>query len=74
MEPHNKQLNASERAIQTWKDAFIAALATTDANFPLQLWDWLTQQVQYCLNLMRASRIEKTISAYKALNSPDDWN
>ena len=30
MEPHNKRLNASERAIQTWKDAFISALATTD--------------------------------------------
>jgi hypothetical protein len=52
VEPHNKQLNAAERAIQTWKDAFISALATTDTNFPLQQWDWLTRQVQDCLNLM----------------------
>ena len=42
VEPHNKQMNAAERAIQTWKDAFIAALATTDVKFPLQLWDRLT--------------------------------
>jgi hypothetical protein len=29
-EPHNHRLNAAERAIQTWKDAFIAVLATTN--------------------------------------------
>jgi hypothetical protein len=42
VEPHNHRVNVAERAIQTFKDAFIAALATTDSNFPLQLWDWLT--------------------------------
>ena len=45
VELHKKQLKAAKQAIQTWKDAFIAALATTDTNFPLQLWDRLTQQV-----------------------------
>jgi hypothetical protein len=30
VEPHNHQMNAAKRAIQTFKDAFIAALATTD--------------------------------------------
>ena len=30
VKPHNNQMNATERAIQTWKDAFISALATTD--------------------------------------------
>ena len=39
VEPHNHRVNAAERAIQTFKDAFIAALVTTDRNFPLQLWD-----------------------------------
>ncbi len=34
VEPHNHQLNATERAIQTFKDAFIAALATTGSDFP----------------------------------------
>ncbi len=37
IEPHNHRVNAAERAIQTFKDAFIAALATTNCNFPLQL-------------------------------------
>jgi hypothetical protein len=38
-------MNAAERALQTFKDAFIAALATNDSDFPLQLWDKLTPQV-----------------------------
>jgi hypothetical protein len=45
VEPHNHQVNAAEQAIQTFKDAFIAALATTDNNFPLQLWDPLAPQI-----------------------------
>ena len=34
VEPHNHRVNAAEQAIQTFKAAFIAALATTDSNFP----------------------------------------
>jgi hypothetical protein len=74
VEPHNQQVNAAERAIQTFKDAFIVALAMTDSNFPLQLWDKITPQVQDMLNMMRASCINSTISAYEALNGPYDWN
>jgi hypothetical protein len=74
VEPHNHRVNAAERAKQTFKDAFIAALATTDSNFPLQLWDRITPQVQDTLNLMRASRINPNILAYKALHGLYDWN
>jgi hypothetical protein len=73
-EPHNHRINAAERAIQTFKDAFIAVLATTDSEFPLQLWDRLTPQVRYTLNLMRASQINPEILAYEALNGPYNWN
>jgi hypothetical protein len=62
-------LNAAERAIQTFKDAFIAALATTDSDFPLQLWDKSTPQVQNTLNMIRVTRINQTISAYEQLNA-----
>jgi hypothetical protein len=64
VEPHNHRMNAAEQAIQTWKDAFIAVLATTDRDFPIQLWDRLAPQVQDALNLLRASRIDPTKSAY----------
>jgi hypothetical protein len=74
VEPHNHRVNAAERAIQTFKDAFIAALATTDRDFPLQLWDRLAPQVQDTLNLLQASRINPNISAYEALNSPYNWD
>jgi hypothetical protein len=39
VKPHNHQVNAAKQAIQTFKVAFIAVLATTDSDFPLQLWD-----------------------------------
>jgi hypothetical protein len=74
VEPHNHHVNAAKRIIQTFKDAFVAALATTDQDFPLQLWDKLMLQLQTTLNMMRASRIGSTVSAYKILNGPYDWN
>ena len=54
VEPHNHCVYVAKRVIQTFKDAFIAALATTDSGFPLQLWDKKTPQVQDTLNMMRA--------------------
>ena len=74
VEPNNHRVNAAERCIQTFKNHFISALATTNTSFPLQLWDRLTPQVRDTLNLMRASRINPAISAYEALNGPYDWS
>jgi hypothetical protein len=73
-EPHNHHVNAAECSIQTFKDAFIAALATTDSNFPIQLWDRLIPQVQNTLNMMRALSVNPAILAYEALNGPYSWN
>jgi hypothetical protein len=42
VEPHNHHVNAAKCAIQMFKDHFISAFATTDSEFPLQLWDKLT--------------------------------
>jgi hypothetical protein len=52
VEPHNHRVNAAERAIQTFKNRFIGALGTTDTQFPIQLWDKLTPQVQDSINLL----------------------
>ena len=49
-------------------------LATTNRDFPLQLWDRLAPQVQDTLNLIRASRINPNILAYEALNGPYNWD
>ena len=74
VEPHNHQVNVAKHTIQTFKAAFIAALATTDSNSPLQLWDRLTPQVKDTLNLLCASRVDPTKSAYEILIGPYDWN
>ncbi len=74
VEPHNHHVNVAKCAIQTFKDAYIAVLATTDSDFPLQLWDCLTPQIQDTLNLMQASHIDPTKLAYEILNGPHDWN
>ncbi len=74
VEPHNHCVNAAECAIQTFKDRFISALATTDSKFPLQLWDKLTSQVKNTLNLMQASCIDPSMSAYEAIRGPYNWN
>jgi hypothetical protein len=70
VEPHNHQVNATERAIQAFKAHFIFTLATTDSKFPLQLWDCLIPQVETTLNMLRSSRIDPSKSAYKAMNGP----
>ncbi len=54
--PHNHRVNAAERAIATFKEHFIAALATVDAHCPLQLWVEFLPQVELTLNMLRFSR------------------
>jgi hypothetical protein len=74
IKPHNQQVNATERVIRTFKAAFFAALATTNSDFPLQLWDRLTPQVKNTLNMLQASQIDPSKSAYKIFNGPYNWN
>lgn len=66
--------NAAERAIRTFKKHFIAGLASTDRDFPLQLWDQLLEQAQLTLNLLRPSRINPRLSAHAQLNGAFDFN
>jgi hypothetical protein len=74
VEPHNHRVNAAERAIQTFKDAFILALVITVRDFLLQLWDNITPHVIKTLNMMRALHVDLTKSANKILNGPYNWN
>jgi hypothetical protein len=74
VELHNHCINTAEHAIQTFKDAFIAALATTESNFFLQLWDRQAPQIQDTLSLLGALRIDPSKSEYEILNRPYNWN
>ena len=74
VEPHNHRVNAAERAIQTFKDHFIAGLCTVDKQFPIQLWDQLLEQAQDSLNMLRTSRTNPKLSAYHILEGIHDFN
>ena len=50
--PDDHRVNAAERAIQTWKNHWIAGMGTLDPNCPLQLWCQFIEQGQDILNLL----------------------
>jgi hypothetical protein len=72
--PHNHCVNAAERAISTFKEHFVAALATVDMLCPLQLWDKILPQVKLTLNLLCFSHCNPLISASHKLYGPFDFN
>ena len=72
--PHNHRRNAAERAIQTFKNHFIAGLATADPKYPMREWDRLIPQAVLTLNIMRECRINPKISAYAYLFGQFDFN
>ena len=71
--PHIHRRNASERAIRTFKNHFIAGLASTDPNFPLSNWCRLLPQAELTHNLLRASRLNPKLSAYAQLEGTFDF-
>lgn len=66
--------NAVERAIATFKDHFIAGLATTHKLWPIHLWCRLIPQAILTLNMLRASRLNPKLSADTHLNGIFDFN
>jgi hypothetical protein len=72
--PHNHQVNVAERAIATFKEHFIAGLATVNKNCPLQLWDEFLHQVKLTLNLLCFSRYDPSRSANEEVHGPYDFN
>ena len=71
--PHIHRRNASERAIRTFKNHFIAGLTSTDPNFPLSNWCRLLPQAELTVNLLRASRLNPKLSAYAQLEGTFDF-
>jgi hypothetical protein len=51
--PHCYRRNASERAIRTFKEHFVAGLSSVEPSLPLHLWDRLLPQAEITLNLLR---------------------
>ena len=72
--PHIHQRNSAEHAIRTFKNHFIAGLATTDPNFPLSNWCQLLPQAELTLNLLCLSQLNPKLSAYAQLEGIFDLN
>ena len=72
--PNIHHRNADERAIQTFKNHFIAVLCGTDPKFSMQIWDGILNHVQMTLNLLRASCINPRLSAHSQLHGSFDFN
>ena len=65
--PHNHRRNRAKKAIQTFKDHFVAILCGADKEFPLNLWDLLLPQTENTLNMLHLYQMTPTISAYTYL-------
>jgi hypothetical protein len=71
--PHNHQQNKAEKAIQTFKDHFVAILCGTDTSFPLNLWDLLLRQAKHTLNMLQPSQMTPKVLAYACLWGQHDY-
>jgi len=72
--PDDHCRNIAEKAIQTWKDHFIATLSGTSSNFPLHLWCQTIPQMERQLNLLHQSNSNPKISTYAHLHGHHDYN
>ena len=72
--PHLHRRNTAERAIQTFKNHFIAGIVSTHKDFPIHLWCRLLHQAIVTLNFLRPSIINPTLSAHAQLHGLFDFN
>jgi hypothetical protein len=72
--PHCHRRNATERAIRTFKEHFVARFSSVDPTFPLHLWDRLLPQAEITLNLLRTSRLQPQLSAAAHFHGLVDYN
>jgi hypothetical protein len=72
--PHDHRRNRAKKAIQNFKDHFVAILSGGDKEFPLNLWDLLLPQAENTLNMLRPSWMTPTFSAYTYLWGQHDYN
>ena len=66
--------NPAERAIQTFKNYFIAIISGTNPEFPSNCWDLLVPQTVITLNLIRLSRINPAIFAHVQIKGNFNFN
>jgi hypothetical protein len=71
--PDCHRRNMAERAIQTFKNHFVAILSGVDDKFPLSLWCYLGRPAKLTVNLLRQSNVAPKISAYAHVHGQHDY-
>ena len=74
VEPHNHRVNATKAAVKAAKCHVVSGLATVNILFPLRLWCKFIPQMEMTMNMLRTSRPDSKISAYKDMEGAFDWN
>ena len=74
VETHNHQVNAAERAVQTYKNLFISGLCTCDKKNLTVLSSKLVKQFQDSCNMLRTSRVHPKLLAYHVLEGFHNFN
>ena len=59
--------NKAERAIQTWKNHYLAGIASADKDFPMNRWTDLNKQAEITVNVLRPFADNPLISAYEGI-------
>ena len=59
--------NKAERAIQSFKNHFIACLASVDSTFPMEYWPSLLEQAEITINILRPFADNSNMSAYEGI-------
>ena len=72
--PDDHRRNLAKKAIQTWKDHFVAVLSGTADNFPIHLWCQIIPQMERQLILLSQSNSNPKISTYAHLHGHHDYN
>jgi hypothetical protein len=71
--PDCHRRNMAERAIQTFKNHFVAILSGVDDRFPLSLWCHLVRPAELTVNLLRQSNVAPKILAYAHVHGQHDY-
>jgi hypothetical protein len=66
--------NQAKRAICTFKDHFLAILASINSTLPPYLWDLLLPQAELTLNLPCQAMLNSRISMWEFFQGPFDFN
>ena len=72
--PDDHWRNIAEKAIQFWKDHFIAALSGASSTFLLRLWRQVILQAEMQLLLLRQSNTNPKIYSYAHLYGAHDYS